>query len=411
MSAILLDRRICFDSLKPLIEPFHPKAKTWRAVEAGAKTVLDRDQKAVPVSFVRDYFLVLDDMAQSFPKPSAKTRLAFENTRTHVMSAVLKSLPETPASKSENNQKNKLSWRQKVDFWSLFAIGTFYAASLGVTGIRSVLTLFHLPFWPMLMLCSFFGGLSIFIYYGFDLRKISAASGIPFLHVRSFINAYVHQQAIIDEAYRRLLHCTTQFDVQSPERYREQLAEVATYTQLVDCMHKSLKQRRQSVANQLRESTALKVTRYSLTSLAGLLYASAGFFIGKGMATVLLGLLITPPTAIVTTTCIAVCGMLCAYAAYRSYRQIEQANLGALVGRLAGLPAKPLAIFQQAEPTSQLLADTLQSKLLDSDARLRLQTEVITLKAKMATQSSPIFQSERSSPVPTQSDPRHLTLS
>lgn len=380
MPPIIIDRRVCVDKLTPLIQTTHPCYEDWQTLLVRLRRCQPEAVKEMTLERVDALFSIIDAMEKRHPNPSSKTRLAYEEARAHIMVALLDSLPSTPASKKTNSVEKPLSWSKKLDFWSLFGVGTFYAACLGVTGISSVLGLFHLPLALMVLPCVLFAGISIFIYYGFDLRKISAAGGVPFLQLRSYIHAYLEQQNSVDEGYRRLIHLSNQMNPRHLQSYEHELNTLQKVSAVLERMHASTKERRRRVACALKETTGLKATRYSLMSVAGLLYGSAGFFVGHGMATILLGLLVTPPAAIVVSTVTIACGLLCAYPAYRSYRRIEQANMGALVGRIAGMPEKPLKLFIDAESDTQLLANTLDSKLASSRVCLELQRDVEHLR-------------------------------
>lgn len=356
---IIIDSGQCIAPVDKLVLKDEKQKNRWAHLRAQCKA-----SDGLSIERAADLYEFLDDTAKNLPLGNSKERITVEQAKQSVIKSINQSLkPSKPTAKKQASKRRRIF--RRLGFALLFTIGSLYAAADGITGIFSVLTVIPGITGSVLMGPGIlFALIAIFIYWGFDLKKVSKAEKIRFMHIPSYMNAYLGQSVAMNKAYKIMLEKMNSLAARQDEQSTLELEVLNGYQQTYQRINSRLEARRDYAKNHVKESRRSRMVKYGVSGLAAMLYASGGFFIGQGLVSYILPLwttiALTSPLGLGLTVGI---GCVCAVVGLISYLYMERKSIFSLVRNLSGLPEKSYDKFCAGGKAIKDKAVTLSSMI------------------------------------------------
>lgn len=280
-----------------------------------------------------------------------------------LQAGALKDLRNALINKEDDAVKDAASWVSKLKFILLLIAGTIFFGCEGFDGITAILSVFPLSPLMMVLIGFLFSGISIFVFYGFDLFELAQNLGIELKSTPKIIDCYLQQIAEMNA----ICECIEDYYAwRDNDELKIYLTVLVNLQQKVNELHETRKKIKHTLDRPL-----LITARYIATFITGLIFFSNGFLAGQTVALYLAALLTASATpvlwpVILASTFVAICALIIYW--YIVHPEIEN-----LIGRWMGLDKEKLdqlcdmeeAIKQERKFSRLLEKVEAQSELLN----------------------------------------------
>ncbi|QMT58865.1 hypothetical protein [Legionella sp. PC997] len=216
----------------------------------------------------------------------------------------------------------------KIKFILLTMAGILVAACQGFDSIVTMLNIFNLSSSMILAAGFVFSFLSVIVFCGFDLVKVSKALGVKLSDTYKLLDAYLLQLKII-KSIRKKVNEYSLSDLS-----QEDLKQL-------ECII-SMLQKRFTLLTEASKQFELALTSENMnrvksliSGVSGILFFGGGFFAGQSVALFMSGLLINPLTSAFWP--VILFSALVGFAAFSIYWYVERPGLDKLVSSWFGL--------------------------------------------------------------------------
>lgn len=228
----------------------------------------------------------LEDLLQ--PNNSTKkNRLSDQRVQLALLKDLYRHLKPSRPQEDEQTKQTKPSWWAKLQFGLLLLAGTIYFACEGFDGIVTLLGAFSVPTMVTLGVGLAFALLSVLVFYASDLMAIAETLKVGIHSGPKLVNLYL-QEARLYKKLRKAIE--------------KQFLNLNASTE--DCedyqrILKLINPRRETLYKQLnnlqdkRKSPWRRAVKLVAGLVIGIIFFSAGFFIGQTVALFALGLFIS----------------------------------------------------------------------------------------------------------------------
>ncbi|QLZ67448.1 hypothetical protein FOLKNPGA_00213 [Legionella sp. PC1000] len=222
----------------------------------------------------------------------------------------------------ENNTK------EKMKFVVLTMAGILVAACQGFDGIVTMLSIFSLPSSIILGIGFAFSFLSVIVFCGFDLVRVSNALGIKLSDAYKLLDAYLLQLQMI-KSIRKKIDDYYLSDLSSSDL--KQLELIISMLQ----KHFALLTKASTQFEKALNSESIQTVKTLISGLSALLFFGGGFFTGQSVALFMSSLIIN--SAIPPFWPVIIFSVLVGLAALSIYWYVERPVLDKLVSSWFGL--------------------------------------------------------------------------
>ncbi|HHT0592809.1 TPA: hypothetical protein ACTXXA_000999 [Legionella anisa] len=222
----------------------------------------------------------------------------------------------------ENNTKDK------TKFVLLTMAGILVAACQGFDGIVTMLSIFSLPSSITLGIGFAFSFLSVIVFCGFDLVRVSNALGIKLSDAYKLLGAYLLQLKMI-KSIRKKIDDYYLSDLSLSDLKQLELI-ISMLQKHFALLTKASKQFEQAI-----NSESIQMVKTLISGVSALLFFGGGFFTGQSVALFMSGLIIN--AAIPAFWPVVIFSVIVALAAFSLYWYVERPVLDKLVSSWFGL--------------------------------------------------------------------------
>lgn len=241
--------------------------------------------------------------------------------------SLLTDLRKSMTQEQADEPKEPAGWGSKVKFVLLLIAGTIFFGCEGYDGISGILSVFSMSPLVMVLISFLFSGLSITVFYSFDLFELAQNLGIELKSAPKIIDCYLQQIEEIKAILKVIDDCYIRKSEEELGFYLQILADLT--------MRFSELQETQNRVKKSLDRPALKIARAVGTFITGLLFFSNGFLAGQTVALSLAALIVSSATpamwpVILASTIVALCALII-------YWYIVHPEIDGLIGRWMGL--------------------------------------------------------------------------
>ncbi|KTD04573.1 hypothetical protein [Fluoribacter gormanii] len=267
---------------------------------------------------------------QKYPKKSKKKQQKIEFILVSLRTALLHDLflsmkgDEIKLPKEEEHNTPI----DKIKFTVLTMAGILVAACQGFDGIVTMLSIFNLSSSMILVAGFAFSFLSVIVFCGFDLVKVSKALGVKLSDAYKLLDAYLLQLQMIKSIRKKI-----------NEYYLSDLSQ--DNLKQLECIISMLQKRftlLTKASNQFGmalESENMKMAKTLISGVSGILFFGGGFFAGQSVALFVSGLLVNSLTPAFWP--VILFSVIVGLAAFSIYWYVERPALDKLVSSWFGL--------------------------------------------------------------------------
>lgn len=267
---------------------------------------------------------------QKYPKKSKKKQQKIEFILVSLRTALLHDLflsmkgDEIKLPKEEEHNTPI----DKIKFTLLTMAGILVAACQGFDGIVTMLSIFNLSSSMILVAGFAFSFLSVIVFCGFDLVKVSKALGVKLSDAYKLLDAYLLQLQMIKSIRKKI-----------NEYYLSDLSQ--DNLKQLECIISMLQKRftlLTKASNQFGmalESENMKMAKTLISGVSGILFFGGGFFAGQSVALFVSGLLVNSLTPAFWP--VILFSVIVGLAAFSIYWYVERPGLDKLVSSWFGL--------------------------------------------------------------------------
>ncbi|MCW8445012.1 hypothetical protein OQJ05_13255 [Fluoribacter gormanii] len=267
---------------------------------------------------------------QKYPKKSKKKQQKIEFILVSLRTALLHDLflsmkgDEIKLPKEEEHNTPI----DKIKFTVLTMAGILVAACQGFDGIVTMLSIFNLSSSMILVAGFAFSFLSVIVFCGFDLVKVSKALGVKLSDAYKLLDAYLLQLQMIKSIRKKI-----------NEYYLSDLSQ--DNLKQLECIISMLQKRftlLTKASNQFGmalESENMKMAKTLISGVSGILFFGGGFFAGQSVALFVSGLLVNSLTPAFWP--VILFSVIVGLAAFSIYWYVERPGLDKLVSSWFGL--------------------------------------------------------------------------
>ena len=263
-----------------------------------------------------------------------------------------------PSLKDQKNEKKK-SKSAHFKFYLLALAGTILAACEGFDSISTLLGVFSLPSIVTLIAGLAFAGLSVMVFYGFNLVQVANNLDVKLVEAPKLLDLYLQQFNEI-KSLRKQIN-TYKLAKCSLEELKdfELLLGMLEYRLLA--LNASCKQFKEAV-----NSPKINFAKNLFGGVAGLLFFGSGFFAGQSVGAFLLGLVMVSATP--TFLPVVLFSVLVGLAAFSLYWYVEKVGLQQLISGWFGLDEEKIEkLCGQGELEKQAeKLNNLKEKIIDT---------------------------------------------
>lgn len=218
--------------------------------------------------------------------------------------------------------------KDKTKFVLLTMAGILVAACQGFDGIVTMLSIFSLPSSIILGIGFAFSFLSVIVFCGFDLVRVSDALGIKLSDAYKLLDAYLLQLKMI-KSIRKKIDDYYLSDLSSSDL--KQLELIISMLQ----KHFALLTKASKQFEKALNSESIQTVKTLISGVSALLFFGGGFFTGQSVALFMSGLIIN--AAIPAFWPVIIFSVIVALAALSLYWYVERPVLDKLVSSWFGL--------------------------------------------------------------------------
>ena len=248
-----------------------------------------------------------------------------------LLADLLSSLPGTASVADEK----ETSWSSIIQIVLISCAGTLVAACQGFDSAATMLSLFSLPAWVILVVGLAFALLSVAIFYSIDLIQASQILGVKLTDAPKALDMYLLQLNEIKAIRRKI---TTHLN--PTQLTTDELAQL-------ECIISMLQKRLAALMADCKQfdealhSYPVKTAQFIFAGLIGLLFFGGGFFAGQTVALFILGLFMASVSA--TYLPVILFSALVGLAALSLYGYIQLSELNKPISRWFGLDENVIA--------------------------------------------------------------------
>ncbi|MCW8408793.1 hypothetical protein OQJ13_07395 [Legionella sp. PATHC035] len=294
--------------------------------------------------------------------------------------------------KLPQEEKNE-SVTEKIKFALLTAAGILVAACQGFDGIVTMLGIFELSSSVILGAGFVFSILSVIVFCGFDLVKVSNALGVKLSEAYKLLDAYLSQLQMIKSIRKKI----EGYDFSDSELSPSDLQQLEKIISMLQTRFKSLTEASKQFEQALH-SDDMQMAKTLISGASAVLFLGGGFFAGQSVALFISSLFVNP--IIHTFWPVIIFSTLVGIAAFSLYWYVERPGLNKLMSSWFGLneehvqklcdqdliikETKKLANLEKKIINASRLADRLAQlggPFCRSDNELTAERAVINIKA------------------------------
>ncbi|STY28037.1 coiled-coil protein [Legionella wadsworthii] len=223
---------------------------------------------------------------------------------------------------------NKNSSKDKIKFILLTLAGILVAACQGFDGIVTMLSIFSLPSLIILGAGFAFSLISVIVFCGFDLVKVSNALGVKLSEAYKLLDTYLLQLQLIKELRETL--DGYDLSVLSATALKEQMQIVSLLKERFKSITKASEQFEKAL-----HSEKIKTVKRFISGISAFLFFGGGFFSGQSVALFLASLIVN--SLIPAFWPVTLFSILVGLAAFSLYWFVERPSLDKLVSSWFGL--------------------------------------------------------------------------
>lgn len=216
------------------------------------------------------------------------------------------------------------SYYSRFLFWYLIVAGTIYFGCEGFDGIATMLATFSLPTVIIVVFGLFFAVVSIILFYGFDFGEIKRNLNISENSERSLLDGYLDEITEIIGIRKRInqIYVINEATPDEQDAYHVMVNVLLKRQQiLLNAIH-TLRDR--------NDHFYLKLARFLLTSVVGILFFNAGYFAGETVAMLITSMFI--PTVSAAFWPIILFSIVVGFFSFSVFCFVEQPGIVQLVG-------------------------------------------------------------------------------
>ena len=272
-------------------------------------------------------WLEIEQMKNAKKSNEKKQKIEFIliSLRTELLQDLFLSMKGDDASLPKEIKNNT---RDKIKFTLLTMAGILVAASQGFDGIVTMLSIFSLPSAIILSAGFAFSLLSVFVFCGFDLVKVSKALGVKLSDAYKLLDAYLLQLQMIKLIRKKIDDCYLA-DL-SPSELQQLESIISMLQKRFESLTKASKQFEQAL-----NSGNIQTVKSLISGVSALLFFGGGFFTGQSVALFMSSLIIN--SAIPPFWPVLIFSAIVGLAALSIYWYIERPVLNQLVSSWFGL--------------------------------------------------------------------------
>ncbi|WP_412757211.1 hypothetical protein [Legionella bozemanae] len=323
---------------------------------------------SLPADFIALMSWLDEQQIKNSEEPSKEKKQKIEfilvSLRTELLQALFLSMKgdDTILPKEvENNTQDK------IKFALLTMAGILVAACQGFDGIVTMLSIFSLPSSIILGIGFAFSILSVVVFCGFDLVKVSNALGIKLSDAYKLLDAYLLQLQMI-KSIRKKIDDYYLSDLSSSDLQQLKLI-ISMLQKHLASLTKAGKQ-----FEEVLKSERIQTVKTLISGVSALLFFGGGFFTGQSVAFFMSGLILN--SAIPAFWPVIIFSAIVGLAALSLYWYVERPVLDKLVSSWFGLNEesvqklcdKPLIIKEEKK------LENLQGKVTSAAARVSKQS-------------------------------------
>ncbi|PWY56639.1 hypothetical protein DGG96_05820 [Legionella qingyii] len=216
----------------------------------------------------------------------------------------------------------------KIKFTLLTIAGILVAACQGFDGIVTMLSIFNLSSSMILAAGFAFSFLSVIVFCGFDLVKVSKALGVKLSDAYKLLDAYLLQLQMIKSIRKKI----NEYNLS--DLSQDNLKQLECIISMLQKRFSLLTEASQQFGMAL-ESENMKMAKTLISGVSGILFFGGGFFAGQSVALFMSGLLVNPLTPAFWP--VILFSVIVGFAAFSIYWYVERPGLDKLVSSWFGL--------------------------------------------------------------------------
>ncbi|KTD69693.1 coiled-coil protein [Legionella steelei] len=215
----------------------------------------------------------------------------------------------------------------KIQFGLLTAAGILVAACQGFDGIVTMLSIFEVSTSVILGAGFIFSFLSVVVFCGFDLVKVSNALGVKLGEAYKLLDAYVLQLQMI----KLIREKVDDYDFADPQCDLQELKQIISMLQICfTSLTEASKQFEQALNNE-----NMQLAKALISGASAILFFGGGFFAGQSVAMIISGLFVS--SMVPAFWPVIIFSSLVGIAALSVYWCVERPGLNKLVSSWFGL--------------------------------------------------------------------------
>ncbi|WP_392538687.1 hypothetical protein [Legionella sp. 227] len=218
----------------------------------------------------------------------------------------------------------------KIKFALLTAAGILVAACQGFDGIVTMLSIFELSSSVILAAGFVFSFLSVIVFCGFDLVKVSNALGVKLSEAYKLLDAYLSQLQLIKSIRKKI----ERYDFSDSELSPSDLQQLKKIISMLQTRFKSLTEASKQF-DQALHSDDMQMAKTLISGASAVLFFGGGFFAGQSVALFISSLFVT--SIIPTFWPVIIFSTLVGIAALSLYWYVERPGLNKLMSSWFGL--------------------------------------------------------------------------
>lgn len=218
----------------------------------------------------------------------------------------------------------------KIKFALLTAAGILVAACQGFDGIVTMLSIFELS--PSVILAAgfLFSFLSVIVFCGFDLVKVSNALGVKLSEAYKLLDAYLWQLQMIKSIRKKV----ERYDFSDSEMSPSDLQQLKKIISMLQTRFQSLTEASKQFEQALH-SDDMQMAKTLISGASAVLFLGGGFFAGQSVALFISSLFVS--SIISTFWPVFIFSTLVGIAALSLYWYVERPGLNKLISSWFGL--------------------------------------------------------------------------
>lgn len=263
----------------------------------------------------------------------------------------------------------KKRWRAWAKTALVILAGTIYFAFEGFDGIASMLGLTTLPSLPIVFFGLAFAALWTTVFFLVELRELSNRLGVKFKSATNIVDVYLRQMNMMKAIRKKI---DSDYTSRDEAELNQRKAILAMLLYRLDAMEAARDSMKQALNRPI-----LKLCKYSMALLTGVVIFTGGFMAGQTVALAFAGLIVATVSS--TAWPVMLVAAIAGLAAFSYYWYVNRHDIENLIGRCIGLDKEKIsalcdneAVDKEKEKLGLLTAKLgAREELIAENARLR----------------------------------------